>query len=216
MRENVKQKILDRKLIAIVRDAPDDSILPLTQALLKGGISLVEVTFDQNEPFKLEVTTQRIASILKEFGANVAVGAGTVMTVGQLIAARDAGAQYIISPNVNPSIIRATKSFGLVSIPGAMTPTECALAIESGADFVKLFPANFLGPDYLKSILAPLSSGVFLCVGGMTPDIIPAFLKAGARGFGVGGKLIDKDWIQAGEFEKITLLAQEYVKAVTI
>ena len=213
MREELIWKILDQKLIAIVRGLTGGQIVPLARALLAGGISLIEVTFDQAEPDSFARTAQAIAAIQEACGEAVSAGAGTVMSPEQLRMAYDAGAEFIISPNVDEAVIAETRRLGLVSLPGCMTPTECAAAHSYGADFIKIFPAGVLGPDYIKALKAPLRHLRFMAVGGVGPGIIPDFLRAGAAGFGVGGNLVDWKLIAAGRFAEITGLAKAYVKA---
>lgn len=153
--------------------------------------------------------------MLKEkFAGKIIPGAGTVITLEQLQMAYDAGAQYIISPNVDVEIIRRTKELGLISLPGAMTPSEIVEAYKAGADFVKVFPVGNLGPAYIKALKAPLSHIPLMAVGGVNEKNAADFLKAGASGLGVGGNLVNKEWIANGEWEKITALAAEFVKAV--
>jgi len=213
MRNTVIQQILAKKLIAIVRGLPESQAVPLAGALLAGGITLIEVTFNQADPESFPCTAGAIAAIRDAYGGRMRVGAGTVMTPEQLRLAHDAGAGFIISPNVDPVVIEQTRALGLVSLPGCMTATEATAAHSYGADFIKVFPAGVLGPGYISALKAPLSHLKFLAVGGVDCANIPAFLRAGALGFGVGGKLVNKDWIAAGAFDKITALAQEYVKA---
>ena len=216
MRNQIIQQILDTKLIAIVRGLPETQAVPLARALLAGGISLIEITFNQADPSSFPRTANAIAAIREHCGDQMQVGAGTVMTPEQLRLAYDAGAGFIISPNVNPCVIEKTRELHLVSLPGCMTPSECAAAHEYGADFIKVFPAGSLGPGYIKALLAPLGHLKFLAVGGVDCANIPDFLRAGALGFGVGGNLVNKDWIAAGAFENITALAGEYVKATKL
>jgi len=213
MRNLIIQEILEKKIIAIVRGLPESQAVPLAGALLAGGISLIEVTFNQAAPESFIFTAGAIASIREAYGDKMRVGAGTVMTPEQLRMAYDAGAGFIISPNVDEKIITPAREYGLVSLPGCMTPTECAAAHAYGADFIKIFPAGVLGPGYFKALLAPLSHLKFLAVGGVDCANIPAFLRAGALGFGIGGNLVNKDWIAAGRFDLITAAAAEYVRA---
>ena len=156
MSQAVLNKILDGKIIAIVRGIPSEKIVDLVNAMLKGGVYCVEVTFDQSSEEAKKDTLKAISTITKEFGDKVCVGAGTVMTVEQVHQAVEAGAEYIISPNTDEEVIKETKKLGKVSIPGAMTPTEAAFAYKCGADIVKLFPAGVLGAAYIKALKAPL------------------------------------------------------------
>ena len=141
------------------------------------------------------------------------IGAGTVLTTLQLAIAREAGAQFIVTPNTDRPIIHAIKALGLLAFPGAMTPTEAQRAHAAGADAVKIFPAGTLGPAYLKAIASPLSHIPFLAVGGVNDTNIAEFLRAGAIGAGVGGNLVNREWIEREEWGKCTALARAYVQA---
>jgi len=126
--------------------------------------------------------------------------------------AKNAGAQFIVSPDTNEKVIRATVEGGMVSMPGAMTATEVLTAYSYGADFVKLFPIGNLGSSYVKAISAPINHVRLLAVGGVNENNIKEFLDAGAVGAGVGGNLVNKKWIAAGEFDKITDLARTFIE----
>ena len=206
-REEVLQKIRDCKVIAIARGV-DKACLDLAKALFEGGIRLMEVAFDQKAPDSWERTANAIGEILEAFGGEMYVGAGTVIRQDQLELVRKAGGQFIISPDCNEEIIRRTVDLGLVSIPGAMTPTEILQAYRAGADFVKVFPAGALGASYVKAIRAPISHVPLLAVGGVNENNLGEFLAAGAVGVGIGGNLVKKEWIRAGEFGKITEAAR--------
>ncbi|MDR3147738.1 MAG: bifunctional 4-hydroxy-2-oxoglutarate aldolase/2-dehydro-3-deoxy-phosphogluconate aldolase [Treponema sp.] len=214
MRDTVIGRIQEDKLIAIVRGADEDRLLPLAEALLAGGITMMEITFNQAKPDSFGATLRGITKLRDRFGERLLVGAGTVLSEAQVDLARDAGALYIVSPNTNPVVIRRTRDLGLVSLPGALSPSECIVAHEAGADFVKLFPAADLGVAYLKALGAPLGHIRFLAVGGIDETNAAAFIGAGALGLGVGGKLVNKEWMAAAQWGKITELARNLVKAV--
>ena len=207
MREEIIRRVLDRKLIAIVRGVYGTDCLKLAQALYAGGIELLEVTFDQSRPERLNETADTIRLLTDTLGDTMSFGAGTVTSLQMLELAKRAGAQFIVSPDTNEAVIRETVSAGLVSMPGAMTPTEIMTAYSYGADFVKLFPAGNLGAGYLKAIRAPISHIPILAVGGVNEKNLADFLQAGAVGAGVGGNLVNKAWVAAGEFDKITQTA---------
>jgi len=211
MSENVLNKILDGKIIAIVRGIPSEDVVSLAEALVAGGINCIEVTFDQTSEEKAQDTLQAISNIRKALGDRVCVGAGTVMTEKQARLAVGAGAKYLISPNVSKIVIATAVELGAVSMPGAMTPTEIVTAHGCGADFVKVFPTSSLGAGYIKAVCAPLNHIRMLAVGGVNENNIGEFLAAGAVGAGIGGNLVNKKWIAAGEFDKITELAKQYV-----
>lgn len=210
MRETIIQKVLDKKLIAIVRGVYGEDCLKLAEALYAGGVEMMEVTFDQSQPEKLSQTSDTVRLLCERLGDKMIFGAGTVTTTEMVQLAEDAGAQFIVSPDTNEAVIRKTVADGLVSMPGAMTPTEILQAHEYGADFVKLFPASALGASYLKAVKAPINHVRMLAVGGVNEQNLKSFLDAGAVGAGVGGNLVNKAWIAAGEFDKITAAAKAF------
>ena len=214
MREQVLEQIKKGKIITIVRGLPTEQLLGLAKALYAGGIKMIEITFAQNKPETWVDTAKGISLLNEYFHGEVLVGAGTVISLEQLQMAYDAGAKYIISPSMDIEIIKKTRELGLVSLPGVFTPTEAVQAYNAGADMVKVFPIGDLGASYLKSIKAPLSHIPMLAVGGVNADNAASFIAAGALGLGVGGNLVNKTWIENGEFDKITALAQSYVQAV--
>ena len=130
------------------------------------------------------------------------------------ILAKAAGAGYIITPSTDCDVIRYAKSQDLVVMPGAMTPSEIFEAYRAGADFVKVFPAGDLGPGYIKAVSAPLAHIPLLAVGGINEKNVGAFLAVGVKGFGVGGNLVNKAWINEGRWDLITELAAEFVRNV--
>lgn len=199
-------------IIAIIRGFDPDTCLRLAEAYKKGGIGMVEVTFNQKAPETWKDTAAAIESIRKHFDGEIKVGAGTVLTEEQLRICEDAGGEYMVTPNVNPALIRKCVSDGLMAMPGALTPTEAVEAFDAGASYVKLFPAGILGPEYVKAIMAPLSHIPFLAVGGIGPDNIADFMKAGCVGAGVGGNLTNKEWIRDKEWDKISDTAALLVK----
>ena len=212
MREQIIRRVLDKKIVAIVRGVYGEDCVKLARALWEGGIELLEVTFDQSKPELLERTSDTVRLLVERLGDKMAFGAGTVTTLEMLELAKNAGAQFIVSPDTNEEVIRATVAAGMVSMPGALTPTEIVTAHRCGADFVKLFPAGTQGTAYFKAVTAPLNHIRLLAVGGVNEKNIADFLAAGAVGAGVGGNLVNKTWIKNGEFEKITALAKAFVK----
>ncbi|MCI8436352.1 MAG: bifunctional 4-hydroxy-2-oxoglutarate aldolase/2-dehydro-3-deoxy-phosphogluconate aldolase [Lawsonibacter sp.] len=207
MAQSVLERIYEEKIIAIVRGIPSGKIAALAQALAEGGVSCIEVTFDQTNP---EETLTSLRTIKSELGDRICLGAGTVMTVEQVEQAAQAGAEYMISPNVDEAVIRATKALGKVSIPGAMTPTETAFAYQCGADIVKLFPAGLLGPAYIKAVKTPLKHIPVSAVGNITIENCADFIQAGAVGVGVGGNLVSALLVKEGCFSQITATARAY------
>ena len=211
MAQSVLERIFEEKIIAIVRGVPSSRIVDLARALAEGGVSCIEVTFDQTAP---EDTLASLRAIRSELGDTICLGAGTVMTAEQVEQAAQAGAEYMISPNVDETVIQETKRLGKVSIPGAMTPTEAAFAYKCGADIVKLFPAGLLGAAYIKAVKAPLKHIPVTAVGNVNVDNCAEFIKAGAVGVGVGGSLVSAKLVDEGRFDEITATAQAYVAAL--
>jgi 2-dehydro-3-deoxyphosphogluconate aldolase/(4S)-4-hydroxy-2-oxoglutarate aldolase len=211
---NAFTTLMKEKIIVIARNLDPEHALPFSRALLSGGIHMVEVTFDQQRPESWEETARSIRAIRDSLGEAMTVGAGTVLTMEQLGLARVSGASYMVSPNVDVQIIRQARASGMSAFPGALTPTEIVAAFQAGADAVKLFPAANLGPEYLKAVKAPLSHIPIIAVGGIDVKNCAAYMAAGAAGIGIGGSIANKQWMVNGQWDKISALAQEFVKAV--
>ncbi len=211
---NIKKRITDHKIIAIIRGIEEDRIIETIESLIDGGISLIEITLNQDSQEKCLKTIELITLVSKSFGDQLCLGAGTVITEEQVERVVDAGAEYIISPNTDIDVIKKTKALNKISIPGAYTPSEMVRAYNSGADFVKLFPAANLGPSYVRSVLSPLANIPLIAVGGVNITNASDFLEAGAVGLGVGGNLIDKQAVNMGQFDILTQNAKEFIKKV--
>lgn len=212
MKVEIESAVREGRIIAIIRGFAPDMCLRLAEAYAKGGIRLVEVTFNQKMPETWKDTAAAIRAIKECFAGAVCVGAGTVLTEEQLSMCEQAGGEYMITPNVNISLIRECVRRGMVAMPGALTPSEAVDAWEAGASFVKIFPAGTLGPGYVKAMRAPLSHIPFLAVGGIGPDNVADFMKAGCVGAGVGGNLTNKEWIATGAWGKIADVAKQLVE----
>lgn len=215
-KDAVVKAVMDGRIVAIIRGFAPDICLKLAEAYAKGGIRLVEVTFNQKSPETWKDTADAIRSIKARFGVDLHVGAGTVLTEEQLGICADAGGEYMITPNVKPELIRSCVAKGLVAMPGALTPSEAVDAWEAGASFVKVFPAGSLGTGYVKALRAPLSHIPFLAVGGISPDNVADFMRAGCVGAGVGGNLCNKEWIAAGAWDKIADAARLLVERANV
>ena len=208
---SVIQTIDESKVIIIVRGVKLEKLLPLADALIAGGVKLMEITYTAHDESSDEETAATIRQLAEYTKGRMFVGAGTVTRKRQIDLTREAGGKFIISPDTDPEIIAYTKESGLVSIPGALTPSEITAAHRAGADFVKLFPANQMGASYLRAIKAPLSHVKILAVGSMDERTIPEYLAAGAHGFGIGTKFGNPEYLRDGNFEAITEAARQYI-----
>lgn len=214
MKNAVIASIEKNKLIAILRGVPQEQLIAVAEALYSGGIRLMEITYSADGRISDEETAASIGMLARHMHDRMYIGAGTVLTEKQVQLTKEAGGLFIISPNTDEKVIRATNACGLVSIPGALTPTEIVNAHNAGADFVKLFPAADFGIKYVKAVTAPLSHIKLLAVGGVEEGNIADFFKSGVCGFGIGSNIIDKKLIAAEAYEAISQLARRYVQAV--
>lgn len=206
---NLLEQLDEHRIIAIVRGVPSGAKADAAaEALYDGGIRMIEVTM--NTPGALEM----IRSWRARFGDKMLVGAGTVLDLEMAKAAVDAGAEYLVTPNLDESVIRYAVEHCAGIFPGAMTPTEIVRAWQCGATAVKVFPSGSLGVNYLRELQGPLSHIPMVATGGVNLDNIEAYAAAGARGFGLGSNLLNKAWIEAGEFDRLRDNAAAYTAAV--
>ena len=214
MKNEIKNSIKENKLIAIVRGVEPETCVRIAQALYDGGFRLMEITYDQKHPETWESTAQTIGAVAEAFAGRMYIGAGTVTCPELVELTHKYGGRFIISPDMNEAVITRTCELGMVSIPGALTPTEITSAHRAGADFVKLFPAGVFGASYIKAVKAPISHIDLLVVGGVNENNVASFLSAGAIGAGIGGNLVNAAWVRAGQYEKITETARLLVDSV--
>ena len=214
MKQRIIERIRQEKLIVIVRGVEESKLIPLSEALYRGGIRLLELTYSANGSVSDEDTARRINLLCQHWGDKMEIGAGTVLTERQVELTKAAGGGFIISPDTNVDVIRHTCELGLVSIPGALTPSEITAAHRAGADFVKLFPVTDLGTPYIKNVRAPLSHIPMLAVGGITVQNAKEYLQAGACGLGIGSSITNKQMIASNDFDGIAALASAFCEAV--
>ena len=214
MRQKIIDSVLKEKLIVIVRGVERENLIPLAEAMYKGGIRLLEITYSADGSVSDEDTASNIKMLAEYFEGRMFIGAATVLTEKQVELTAEAGGKFIISPDSYPEVIKKTRELDMVSMPGALTPSEIQTALRAGADFVKLFPINNMGVEYVKAVKAPLSHVKLLAVGGVDENNIQDFLKAGACGFGIGSGIINKKMIADGDYDSITALAEKYTATV--
>lgn len=194
-------------LIAILRGQPAALVAPIVRTLGAAGFCAAEVTM--NSPGAAD----QIRAAVELAPEGLCIGAGTVTTLAELDAAQAAGAGFIVTPVVVPDVINACVRRGLPVFPGAFTPTEVFQAHRLGATMVKLFPAHRLGPGYVRDLLAPLSTVRLLATGGVTPETLPEYVRAGAAGFGLGSPLLAPERLAAGDWDWLRQRAAEFCRA---
>ncbi len=214
MRNQIIKDIDKNKIITIVRGVRKEKLIDLAQAMYEGGIRLLEVTYDANGIVSDEDTAKNIEMLSSHFEGKMHIGAGTVITEKQVELTKKAGGKFIISPDTYDAVINKTRELEMVSMPGALTPSEIQAAHRYGADFVKMFPITNLGVEYVKAVKAPLSHIKLLAVGGINESNMREYLKAGISGFGIGSNIVNKKLIDNNDFTKICELAKAYIKMI--
>ncbi|NBD27303.1 bifunctional 4-hydroxy-2-oxoglutarate aldolase/2-dehydro-3-deoxy-phosphogluconate aldolase [Paenibacillus glycinis] len=202
---NLLQALYEEKIIAIIRGISAESGDRTAQALADGGIVFLEVTLNTDGALGM------ISRFREQHAGRMRIGAGTVLDLGQAKEAVAAGAEYIISPNLDEEVLAYGLEHGVDVWPGTMTPTEIVRAFKAGATAVKVFPLGSLGINYLKEIRAPLNHIPMIATGGVNLQNVRSVLDAGAAGVGLGGNLVDKQLVKEGRFEELTKLAQAFV-----
>lgn len=207
-REQNLQRVSDCGIVAVVRFSAPEPLVEVVRALADGGVTVAEVTF--TVPNALDV----IREAKRQLGDRVLLGAGTVLDPETARAAFLAGAEFLVSPAVNVDVIRMSRRYDKLVMPGAFTPTEVLTAWEAGADIVKVFPADVVGPAFFRALRGPLPQVKLMPTGGVDLATAPEFLKAGAVCLGVGSQLVDPKLVAAGDFAGITRLARQYTEIV--
>jgi 2-dehydro-3-deoxyphosphogluconate aldolase / (4S)-4-hydroxy-2-oxoglutarate aldolase len=201
-------RVLEMGIVAIIRTPSSELLTNVARALFEGGVDVIEVTF--TVPRALEILT----AIKKELGDRILLGAGTVLDPETARAAVLAGAEFVVSPALNLDVIRLCQRCDKLVMPGAFTPTEILAAWEAGAEIVKVFPSDSVGPSYLKALKGPFPQIRLLPTGGVNLQTLPEFIQAGACAVGVGSSLVDPKAIRDGNLDRLRDLAGQYVKAV--
>ena len=203
-REMMMQRVLDCGIVAVVRANDGSQLVEVCRALADGGIDVTEITF--TVPDAIDV----LKAVKRELGNRILLGAGTILDPETARAAILAGAEYLVSPTLNLEVIAMARRYGKLSMPGAFTPTEILTAYEAGADIVKIFPAEIVGPAYFKAIRGPLPQVRMMPTGGVDTTTAEKFLDAGACCLGMGSMLIDPKALAAGDMAKIRESAAKY------
>ena len=202
----VLQTIRETGIVAILRSVSEEQALQIASALYEGGVRAIEVTC--NTPGYLSI----IERLSQTMGEKMAVGAGTVLNPAAAQLVMDAGASFVLAPDVNRKVIQLVHQNQKLAIPGVTTPSEILGAYRLGVDIVKLFPSGALGARYLKELRGPLNQAVIMPVGGINLSNIGDFIQAGAAAFGIGGELIDQQAIAGGNYSLITEKAKRFIE----
>ena len=196
-------------LVPVIRADSAEVAVRVTEALVEGGIRTIEITMTVPDALLA------IRSVASRFGQDILLGAGTVTDRTMAVGALEAGAEFLVCPCLVPEVIASAQELGVAVLPGAMTPTEVFSAWSLGGDIVKVFPASHAGgAGYLKALKGPFPEIDLLPTGGVNLDTIAGFIEAGAVAVGVGGELVLKSAIAAGAFDRITVLARQFVEAL--
>jgi 2-dehydro-3-deoxyphosphogluconate aldolase/(4S)-4-hydroxy-2-oxoglutarate aldolase len=207
-REKILQTIKDLGLLAVIRGPSPEVTIKMVKALVEGGVTGIEITF--TTPDALSV----VKSLDQEFGSEITLGMGTLTRPEQAQAAKDAGAVFLVSPHTDEELAEAMTSTGLPVMMGAFTPSEVMKAWKLRSDVIKIFPGSLGGPGLMKSLKGPFPDLPMMPTGGVTEDNLGEWFKAGAFAVGAGSNLCPKDLALAGEFQKITEIAERFVSAV--
>lgn len=201
------ETIKKNKIVAVIRKADEQNIVPILDALSQGGINAVEITAETPN------VTGIIEKAVTKLGDKVAIGAGTVLDPETARAVIMAGAAFIVSPTLNINTLKLTNRYGILNIPGVLSPTEIVTAYEHGAKMVKIFPADAFGPNYVKNILGPLPHVQAMVTGGITLDNMNEFLSKGSVAVGIGSNLVNAKQLQTAEdYQQLTKRAVQYVE----
>lgn len=201
-------RVLGGGIVAVVRAPSGELLADVAEALLAGGIEVMEITFTVPRADKV------LEKVADRLGDKVLLGAGTVLDTETARIALLAGARFLVSPTVNLDVIRLCQRYSKLIMPGAFSPTEVLTAWEAGADIVKIFPSEITGPAYLKALHGPLPQIQLMPTGGVNLETAAEFIKCGACALGIGGSLVEAKAVAAGDMQRIESLARQYVSIV--
>jgi 2-dehydro-3-deoxyphosphogluconate aldolase / (4S)-4-hydroxy-2-oxoglutarate aldolase len=205
----VERRIVDGGIVAVLRGIDAERIVPVARAIHDGGVDAIEIT--ANDPRVRE----KVAAVDDALSSTDAVvGAGTVLDEPTAQSVIDAGAEFVLSPDVNPEVVRTCNRHGVLSAPGVMTPTEAVTAIDAGADVLKMFPASTVGPSHIGALQGPLGEIPIVPTGGVSLENVDSFFEAGAAAVGVGSALVDYEAVAEGDMDQVRQTAERFVAAV--
>ena len=203
------EAIVDSGVTAVLRGISEDDIVPVARAVYEGGVRAIELTADAKR------CSEMIAAVDRELDdTDAVIGAGTVMDAAAARNVIEAGAEFVLAPNLNEDVIDVCNRAGVVAVPGVMTPTEADRAMAAGADVLKMFPASTVGPSHIGALQGPLGDIPIMPTGGVSTDNVADYFDAGAVAVGAGSALVDYEAIDAGDMDQVEASAAAFVDAV--
>ncbi|MBX0324132.1 bifunctional 4-hydroxy-2-oxoglutarate aldolase/2-dehydro-3-deoxy-phosphogluconate aldolase [Halomicroarcula sp. F13] len=208
-KQAVQQQLVDSGVTAVLRGIPEEKMVDVAKAVHEGGVTALELTADAKR------CSDMIAAVDKELESTDAViGAGTVMDAAAARNVIEAGAEFVLAPNLNEDVVDVCNREGVVCVPGVMTPSEAADAMEAGADILKMFPASTVGPGHIGALQGPLGDVPIMPTGGVSTDNVAEYFDAGAVAVGAGSALVDYEAIENDDMDQVRESAAEFVEAV--
>ncbi|MFC7076952.1 bifunctional 4-hydroxy-2-oxoglutarate aldolase/2-dehydro-3-deoxy-phosphogluconate aldolase [Haloarcula halophila] len=208
-KQETQQRLIDSGVTAVLRGIPEDQMVDVATAIHEGGVTALELTADAKR------CSDMIAAVDKELDdTDAVIGAGTVMDAAAARNVIEAGAEFVLAPNLNEDVIDVCNREGVVCIPGVMTPTEAAQAMEAGADILKMFPASTVGPGHIGALQGPLGDVPIMPTGGVSTDNVADYFDAGAVAVGAGSALVDYEAIENDDMDGVRESAAAFVEAV--
>jgi len=208
-KQAVMDSIVDSGVTAVMRDIPEEDVVDVAEAIHEGGVTALELTADAKRCSELIAKVDRALE-----GTDAVIGAGTVMDAAAARNVIEAGAEFVLAPNLNEEVIEVCNRESVVAIPGVMTPTEADAAMAAGADILKMFPANTVGPSHIGALQGPLGDVPIMPTGGVSADNVDDYFDAGAVAVGAGSALVNYEAIEAGDMDGVREQAAEFVQAV--
>ena len=208
-KQAVMDSIVDSGVTAVMRDIPEEDVVDVAEAIHEGGVTALELTADAKRCSELIAKVDRALE-----GTDAVIGAGTVMDAAAARNVIEAGAEFVLAPNLNEEVIEVCNRESVVAIPGVMTPTEADAAMAAGADILKMFPANTVGPSHIGALQGPLGDVPIMPTGGVSADNVSDYFDAGAVAVGAGSALVNYEAIEAGDMDGVREQAAEFVQAV--
>ena len=208
-KQQVQDKIVESGVTAVLRGIDEDDMVQVAKSIHEGGVTALELTADAKR------CSEMIAAVDRELGdTDAVIGAGTVMDAAAARNVIEAGAEFVLAPNVNEEVIDVCNRAGVVAVPGVMTPTEADRALAAGADILKMFPAKTVGPSHIGALQGPLGDVPIMPTGGVSADNVAEYFDAGAVAVGAGSALVDYEAIEEGNMDGVRERAADFVAAV--